>query len=301
LPSVAALNALKEVLKKEDDFVKDGKFKKTEATKVVSTYEKKEKRLKNLREAAGKRFVRATGTAEYDEAFKDHDGLESLEAEAIRIKARHTTNKMQSQATQKQMIRELNDVNSWANKYLKSTTLFNSGRKFTAMGAEFGDILGEYAHVWYITYKDKNGWIHKNLPASVNNRLGLSIALYIYNWKSGMFGPGRVCKVDVNRLARAMGNKIAKRVLVAFEALNKLQILLRSGFVHERTHNGRALRMLTVIDEYTRECLAIEVARKLSSQDVLRVLAGLFIRHGTPDFIRSDNGPEFTANAVRSW
>jgi len=59
--------------------------------------------------------------------------------------------------------------------------------------------------------------------------------------------------------------------------------------------------MLVVIDEYTRECLAIEVARKLSSRDVLRVLAYLFIHRGTPDFIRSDNGPEFTAKAVRSW
>jgi transposase InsO family protein len=59
--------------------------------------------------------------------------------------------------------------------------------------------------------------------------------------------------------------------------------------------------MLVVIDEYTRECLAIEVARKLSSRDVLRVLAHLFIRRGTPDYIRSDNGPEFTAKAVRNW
>jgi putative transposase len=72
-------------------------------------------------------------------------------------------------------------------------------------------------------------------------------------------------------------------------------------FVHERTHDGRALRMLVVMDEYTRECLAIEVARKLSSRDVLRILARLFIERGTPDFIRSDNGPEFTAKAVRSW
>jgi transposase InsO family protein len=72
-------------------------------------------------------------------------------------------------------------------------------------------------------------------------------------------------------------------------------------FVHERTHDGRALRMLLVMDEYTRECLLIEVARRLSSQDVLRVLAKLFIRHGTPEFIRSDNGPEFTAKAVRGW
>ena len=72
-------------------------------------------------------------------------------------------------------------------------------------------------------------------------------------------------------------------------------------FVHARTHDGRAFRMLTVIDEYTRECLAIEVARKLSSQDVLDVLRDLFVERGAPEYIRSDNGPEFTAKAVRDW
>ena len=72
-------------------------------------------------------------------------------------------------------------------------------------------------------------------------------------------------------------------------------------FVHERTHEGRAFRMLVVVDEYTRECLAIEVARKLNSQDVLRVLARLFVRQGVPEYIRSDNGSEFTAKAVRGW
>jgi transposase InsO family protein len=72
-------------------------------------------------------------------------------------------------------------------------------------------------------------------------------------------------------------------------------------FVHERTHDGRALRMLTMVDEFTRECLAIEVGRKLNSQDVLRVLARLFLQHGTPEYIRSDNGSEFTAKAVRGW
>ena len=61
------------------------------------------------------------------------------------------------------------------------------------------------------------------------------------------------------------------------------------------------LRMLTVIDEYSRECLAIEVARRLRSDDVLQVLAELFVRHGPPDHIRSDNGGAFTANAVRGW
>ncbi len=72
-------------------------------------------------------------------------------------------------------------------------------------------------------------------------------------------------------------------------------------FVQARTHDGRVLRMLTVIDEYSRECLAIEVARRLRSDDVLEVLAELFVRHGPPDHIRSDNGSEFTAKAVRDW
>ena len=72
-------------------------------------------------------------------------------------------------------------------------------------------------------------------------------------------------------------------------------------FTVTRTHNGRAVRMLTVLDEYTRECLAIVVARKLKSDDVLHTLAELFARHGAPDHLRSDNGPEFTATVVRDW
>jgi putative transposase len=72
-------------------------------------------------------------------------------------------------------------------------------------------------------------------------------------------------------------------------------------FVAFRTHDGRPLRLLTVIDEYTRECLTILVARRLGSGDVLEVLGELFLKRGTPDYIRSDNGPEFTARAVRAW
>ncbi len=59
--------------------------------------------------------------------------------------------------------------------------------------------------------------------------------------------------------------------------------------------------MLTVIDEHSRECLALHVQRKLNSDDVLVVLTGLFARHGPPAHIRSDNGAEFTAHAVRNW
>jgi putative transposase len=72
-------------------------------------------------------------------------------------------------------------------------------------------------------------------------------------------------------------------------------------FVQARTRDGRAFRMLTVIDEFTRECLAIDVARQLKSDDVLERLSDLFVRRGVPGHIRSDNGPEFTAKAVREW
>ena len=72
-------------------------------------------------------------------------------------------------------------------------------------------------------------------------------------------------------------------------------------FVEDRTHDGRKLRMLTVIDEYSRECLAIDVERRLRSDDVMHKLAELFITHGPPEYIRSNNGSEFTAKAVRNW
>jgi putative transposase len=72
-------------------------------------------------------------------------------------------------------------------------------------------------------------------------------------------------------------------------------------FVEARTHDGRKVRMLNIIDQFTRECLAIRVARKLKGADVIDVLSDLFIVRGVPGHIRSDNGPEFVAKAVRSW
>ena len=72
-------------------------------------------------------------------------------------------------------------------------------------------------------------------------------------------------------------------------------------FVMERTHDGRAFRMLTVIDEFSRECLAIRTERRQNQETVLETLAELFLLHGPPDYIRSDNGAEFTATAVREW
>lgn len=72
-------------------------------------------------------------------------------------------------------------------------------------------------------------------------------------------------------------------------------------FVMGRTHDGKAYRMLTVIDEFTRECLAIHVARRMCNEDVMHVLADLFTQRGQPDHLRSDNGSEFTAQAIRDW
>ena len=72
-------------------------------------------------------------------------------------------------------------------------------------------------------------------------------------------------------------------------------------FALERTHDGQPLRMLVIIDEYTRECLSIYVARRMDHQDVLYRLSELFVRRGSPEYIRSDNGSEFTAAAVRKW
>jgi putative transposase len=72
-------------------------------------------------------------------------------------------------------------------------------------------------------------------------------------------------------------------------------------FVADRAHDGRPLRILTLIDEYTRECLAMPVERKLNSEDVWETLAEVMLQRGVPTYIRSDNGPEMTAHAVRDW
>ena len=72
-------------------------------------------------------------------------------------------------------------------------------------------------------------------------------------------------------------------------------------FVEGRTHDGRRFRMLNIIDEFTRECLAIRIDRKLNSTDVIDALSDLFILRGVPGHVRSDNGPEFIAKAVREW
>ncbi|HUT73506.1 MAG TPA: integrase core domain-containing protein, partial [Armatimonadota bacterium] len=72
-------------------------------------------------------------------------------------------------------------------------------------------------------------------------------------------------------------------------------------FMKDGTRDGRAVRLLTMIDEYSRECLAIDIERRLTSEDVLERLGQLFVERGVPAYLRSDNGSEFIANAVREW
>ena len=72
-------------------------------------------------------------------------------------------------------------------------------------------------------------------------------------------------------------------------------------FMSAFSHDGRTVRFLNLIDEYTRECLAIYVGRRVNSNQVIEVLADAMIEHGIPEYIRSDNGPEFVAKELRKW
>jgi transposase InsO family protein len=72
-------------------------------------------------------------------------------------------------------------------------------------------------------------------------------------------------------------------------------------FVEAQTQDGRKVRLMTLIDEFTRECLAIRVARRINSLGVLETMADVMLVRGIPEHIRSDNGPEMTAKIVRQW
>ena len=122
----------------------------------------------------------------------------------------------------------------------------------------------------------------------------------------------RVNHKRVERIWRAEGLKVPKRqpkrgrLWLNAGSCIRLRPLYAGhvwsyDFVSTRTHDGRPLKLLTVLDEYTRECMAIEVRRSMKAHHVLEALADLFTRHGAPKHLRSDNGPEFTAKLVRHW
>jgi putative transposase len=125
----------------------------------------------------------------------------------------------------------------------------------------------------------------------------------------------KVNKKRVHRLWREQGLKVPqkqrKRRRLAQEGGSENGCTKRKAehkdhvwsydFVMDRTENGRTLKMMPVVDEYTRECLCIEVERSITAKEVVKTLAALFARRGEPAFIRSDNGPEFIAKAVKRW
>jgi putative transposase len=105
-------------------------------------------------------------------------------------------------------------------------------------------------------------------------------------------------KLQVRKVTRQ--RRLARRAMIPMQAMHPRHVWTYD-FLHDRCLNGTPLKVLTVMDEFTREGLAIEVATSLPSARVLAVLERLVTMHGTPQFIRSDNGPAFTALAVRGW
>ena len=121
------------------------------------------------------------------------------------------------------------------------------------------------------------------------------------------------CKINrkrVHRIWKAEGLSLPlrrprrRRMGPAGEIVNKAEYpnhVWSYDFVEDRTERGGKLRILTIIDEYTRECLAIRVAPSIPASAVVKVLEWLFLTRGVPKHIRSDNGPEFVSRAVCQW
>jgi putative transposase len=120
----------------------------------------------------------------------------------------------------------------------------------------------------------------------------------------------RINRKRVYRIWRQEGLQLPRRKAVKRRYSDSTATLRRASrpnevwtydFVEGRTERKGKLRLLTVLDEYTRECLTIHVARTISSHQVIQVLEWLFLLRGTPGHLRSDNGPEFIAYALKEW
>ena len=125
-------------------------------------------------------------------------------------------------------------------------------------------------------------------------------------------GASLACRAKMERLWRREGLKVPykqpKRSRLWFNDGSCIRLRAEHrdhvwsyDFVHHRTDDGKVFRTLNILDEFSRECLAIRIKRKLNGTDVIDALTDLFILRGVPAFIRSDNGPEFIAHAVRDW
>jgi len=144
-----------------------------------------------------------------------------------------------------------------------------------------------------------------NKLAKENPRRG-----YRYIWSLLRLEGWRVNVKRVHRLWRKEGLKVAQkqtkkeRLGTADNGIVRHRAERRNhvwawDFIHDRTTDGRALKWLTMVDEYTRECVVLEVRRSLCNEDVVAMLVEAIAEYGAPEFIRSDNGPEFIAKALR--
>lgn len=122
----------------------------------------------------------------------------------------------------------------------------------------------------------------------------------------------RVNRKRIHRLWRREGLKVPqkrvkkRRLGDSANGIDRRQASMKNDvwafdFIFDRTSNGRSLKWLSIVDEYTRECLALEVKRSMSSAEVIEVLSELMLIRGVPRHIRCDNGPEFIARALRNW
>lgn len=159
--------------------------------------------------------------------------------------------------------------------------------------------------------------------ASPSNDDSLRLALIRLAKQYGRYGYRKIAKLlrvegwDVNhkkveRIWREEGLQLPKRHKKRKRLYHKDSSIIRLrpnypnhiwsiDFVHDRLSNGTSYKMLTVLDEYTREALCVAVKDKMGNEEVLEALYPLFLKHGKPEFIRSDNGPEFIAENFQSW
>jgi len=126
------------------------------------------------------------------------------------------------------------------------------------------------------------------------------------------FSGGRINRKRVHRLWRKESFKVPhkqrkrRRIGCSANSIVKLRSACKDhvwcwDFIHDRDERGRPLKWLSIADEFTRECLTLDVGRSITSDDVIEALRALFLIRGVPKFMRSDNGPEFIAQAIRSY
>ena len=112
-------------------------------------------------------------------------------------------------------------------------------------------------------------------------------------WReAGLMVPSKECK---RRRMGASENSIMRR------QAEYIDHVWSYDFAMDATEDGRRLKIMPIVEEYSRECLALETERSITAEDVVETLARLFTERGAPSFIRSDNGPEFIAKAVKRW